>query len=145
MGRGFGLRQQTLGMPYRDRTLASLYPAFGSGPGAHGAPTGPSPSERTAPPICERQARALGFASSPTIKMIGRDIADELVESSCSERGELCGRGGGVDCRVWNYRGETHTEAPTGVIVEAILSEIGPSDPAQGGARRVRPGGGGVP
>jgi len=75
----------------------------------------------------EEQARALGFASSPTIRVNGRDIAGELIESSCSECGELCGCEGEVDCRVWDYRGERHTEAPTGLIVEAILAEVGPS------------------
>lgn len=72
----------------------------------------------------EEQARALGFVSSPTIRVNGRDIADELTESSCSECGELCGCDGGVDCRVWDYRGERHTEAPTGLIVEAILGDV---------------------
>ena len=74
----------------------------------------------------EEQARALGFVSSPTIRVNGRDIASELIESSCSECGELCGCDGGVDCRLWDYRGERHTEAPTGLIVEAILDEVGP-------------------
>jgi Domain of unknown function (DUF2703) len=80
----------------------------------------------------EKQARALGFVSSPTIRVNGHDIAGELLESSCSECGELCGCDDGVDCRVWDYRGERHTEAPTGLIVEAILAEVGPS---VGGAR----------
>lgn len=75
----------------------------------------------------EEQARALGFVSSPTIRVNDRDIAGELIESSCSECGELCGCDGGVDCRVWDYHGERHTEAPTGLIVEAILAEVGPS------------------
>ncbi len=79
----------------------------------------------------EEQARALGFVSSPTIKVNGRDIAGELIESPCSECDELCGCDGGVDCRVWDYRGERHTEAPTGLIVEAILAELGPSDTAR--------------
>ena len=70
----------------------------------------------------EEQARALGFVSSPTILVNGRDIAGELIESPCSECGELCGCEGGVDCRVWDYRGETHTEAPRGLIAEAILA-----------------------
>lgn len=75
----------------------------------------------------EEQARALGFVSSPTIRVNGRDIAGKLLESSCSECGELCGCEGEVDCRVWDYRGEQHTQAPTGLIVEAILAEIGPT------------------
>jgi hypothetical protein len=73
----------------------------------------------------EEQVRALRFVSSPTIRVNGRDIAGELIESSCSECGELCGCDGGVDCRVWDYRGEQHTEAPIGMIVEAILAELG--------------------
>ncbi len=79
----------------------------------------------------EEQARALGFVSSPTIMVNGRDIAGEPIESPCSECGELCGCEGGVDCRVWDYRGEQHTEAPTGLIVEAILYEVAPSDSAR--------------
>ncbi len=79
----------------------------------------------------EEQARALGFVSSPTIHVNGHDIAGELIESSCSECGELCGCGGGVDCRVWDYRGEQHTEAPVGMIVEAIMAEIGSAGAAR--------------
>ncbi len=79
----------------------------------------------------QEQAHALGFVSSPAIRVNGRDIADELIESSCSECGELSGCDGGVDCRVWDYRGERHTEAPTGLIVEAILAEVGPSGTAR--------------
>jgi len=37
----------------------------------------------------EEQARALRFVSSPTIHVNGHDIAGELIESSCSECGEL--------------------------------------------------------
>ena len=32
---------------------------------------------------------------------------------------------------MWDYRGERHTEAPTGLIVEAILAEVGPSAAAR--------------
>ncbi len=79
----------------------------------------------------EEQARALGFVSSPTIHVNGHDIASDLIESSCSVCGELCGCGGGVDCRLWNYRSEQHTEAPVGLIVAAILAEIGPASAAR--------------
>jgi hypothetical protein len=78
----------------------------------------------------EEQARALGFVSSPTTRVNGRDVAGELTESPCSECGELCGCDGGVDCRVWDYRGERHPEAPTGLVVEAILAVVGPSGAA---------------
>ncbi|MBA3473658.1 MAG: DUF2703 domain-containing protein [Rubrobacter sp.] len=79
----------------------------------------------------EEQARALRFVSSPTIRVNGHDIAGEPIESSCSECGELCGCDGGVDCRVWDYRGEQLTKAPIGMIVEAILAEMGPMGAAR--------------
>jgi hypothetical protein len=69
------------------------------------------------------QARALGFVSSPTIRVDGRDIALELRESSCAECGETCGCNGAIDCRVWVWRGQEHTQAPTAMIVDAILRE----------------------
>lgn len=77
----------------------------------------------------EEQARAMGFVSSPTILVNGRDIASELIESSCSECGDLCGCGE-VDCRVWDYRGEKHLGAPAGLIVEALLAELAPTGAA---------------
>jgi hypothetical protein len=78
----------------------------------------------------EEQARTLRFVSSPTILVNGRDIAGVLIESPCSECGELCGCDGRLGCRVWPYRGERHNEAPAGLIVEAILAEIGRKDDA---------------
>jgi hypothetical protein len=47
----------------------------------------------------EAQARALGFVSSPTIRINGVDIAGELVESACDSCSESCACNGGVDCR----------------------------------------------
>src|ERR671920_1250195 len=89
----------------------------------------------------EEQAHALGFVSSPTILVNDRDIAGELIESPCSECGELCGCEGAIDCRVWDYRGETHTEAPLGLIAEAILlGAFGSSgDAPSGGAPESAP------
>jgi len=70
----------------------------------------------------EQQARALRFASSPTIRVDGRDIALELVESTCGSCGELAGQE--TACREWVYRGERYTEAPVGMIVEALLGAL---------------------
>ena len=75
----------------------------------------------------EQQARALRFASSPTIRIDGRDIALELAESSCG-CGEIAGKDTG--CREWVYRGERHTEAPVGMIVEALLGALYGQEPA---------------
>jgi hypothetical protein len=70
----------------------------------------------------DEQARKLQFVSSPTIRVNGRDIATEAVESECGADG--CGCGAGASCRLWRYAGREHTEAPVGLIVDAVLSEI---------------------
>ena len=70
------------------------------------------------------QARILGFVSSPTIRVNGHDIALELRESSCGECGEACGCDGAIDCRVWVWRGQEYTQAPTEMIVDAILRAV---------------------
>lgn len=61
------------------------------------------------------------LASSPTIRVDGRDIALDFRESECSECGELCGCEGGVACRTWLWRGREHLEAPREMIVDALL------------------------
>jgi hypothetical protein len=70
----------------------------------------------------EEQARALGFVSSPTLRVNGRDIAIEFRQSRC-ESCESCSCNGTVECRVWVWQGQEYTEAPQAMIVEAILQE----------------------
>jgi hypothetical protein len=72
----------------------------------------------------EEEARRHQFVSSPTIRMSGRDIAFEALESRCDSCTDLCGCTEGTSCRVWRYHGADHTEAPVGLIVEAILREL---------------------
>jgi Domain of unknown function (DUF2703) len=74
----------------------------------------------------EQKARALGFVSSPTIRVNDRDIALELRESRCESEACACADGGesAIDCRVWVHRGEEYTAAPVAMIVDAILSEV---------------------
>ena len=74
----------------------------------------------------EQRARALGFLSSPTIRVNGRDIALEFRESRCESEACACAADGGeaVDCRVWVYQDKEYTEAPVPMIVDAILSEV---------------------
>lgn len=69
-------------------------------------------------------ARKLQLVSSPTIRVNGTDIALELKETPCGT--EACTDGGGehIACRVWTYQGEELTEAPTGLIIDAVLREI---------------------
>jgi hypothetical protein len=70
------------------------------------------------------QAQAVGFVSSPTIRVNGQDIALELRESSCAECGEACGCDGAIDCRVWVWEGQEYTQAPPAMIVDALLRAV---------------------
>ena len=79
----------------------------------------------------EREAERLRFVSSPTIRADGKDIALDLRESPCEDCGELCGCKGGVSCRVWAGNGREHLEAPTEMIVEAILGAAAESPPQE--------------
>lgn len=72
----------------------------------------------------EEQARRHQFATSPTVRINGKDITFETLESECQSCTDLCGCDHGTSCRVWHYRGEDYTEAPVGLVVESILREI---------------------
>jgi hypothetical protein len=76
-------------------------------------------------------ARRHRFLASPTLRVNGRDIAMELRETPCDSCGERCGCEGGVSCRVWSWRGQEHRQAPTAMIVEAILQAIDDPRPAE--------------
>lgn len=91
----------------------------------------------------EAQAQALGFVSSPTIRINGVDIAGELVESACDNCSETCACNGGVDCRDWLWQGQRSHEPPLGLIVEAIMRHAGGANP--GSAILSPSGSGGVP
>lgn len=81
----------------------------------------------------EEQARRHRFEASPTIRVNGRDIAFETRVNRCDSCTDLCGCEEGTDCRVWLYHGQEHTEAPVGLVVEAVLhgvfGEASPSTP----------------
>jgi hypothetical protein len=77
----------------------------------------------------EEQARQYHFVTSPTIRINGRDIALETLESACDACTEQCGCPAGTRCRVWRYQGLDYTEAPVGLIVEAMLRDIYDSSP----------------
>jgi len=59
------------------------------------------------------------FVSSPTIRVNGIDICDEVKESDCKDSVELCGDN--VDCRVFVYDGESYEQPPAAMIVDGIL------------------------
>lgn len=85
----------------------------------------------------EEQAAQLGFVSSPTIRVNGRDIAAKLEESACGACSSIAGTE--VACRTWD--GETSASAAT--IVDAILRAVygsagaGPNAPAAAGTGSV--------
>lgn len=72
----------------------------------------------------EAEAQRHRFASSPTVRVGGRDIVFDTLESRCDSCTDLCGCQEGTDCRVWRYQGQEFTEAPVGLVVEALLREI---------------------
>ena len=72
----------------------------------------------------EEQARRHRFETSPTVRLNGRDIAFGTLESRCDSCTDLCGCDEGTNCRVWRYGGHEYTEAPVGLVVEAILGEV---------------------
>lgn len=84
----------------------------------------------------EEQALALGFVSSPTIRINGRDIQLEVRESLCPSCGDLCG--GDIDCRIWVYQGKEYPVPPKGLIIEAILREVY-KEPGKDNAEQPRP------
>ena len=70
------------------------------------------------------QAQVHHFVTSPTIRLNGRDIALETIESRCDSCADLCGCDEGTNCRVWLYQGQEYTEAPVALLAETILQEV---------------------
>ncbi len=72
----------------------------------------------------EEQARQYPFFTSPTVRINGKDMVFETLESACEACTDLCGCDDGTSCRIWLYRGETYLEAPVGLVVESLLREL---------------------
>lgn len=70
----------------------------------------------------EQRAGDVGLVSSPTIRVNGRDVSPDVRESECASCGELCGQG--VTCRTWTWQGESTTEPPKALLVDAIVREL---------------------
>ncbi len=77
------------------------------------------------------------FRSSPTIRVNGVDIMDEVHESGCCDCGSLCGKS--VDCRVFDHEGKQYTSPPKTMIVNAILKTVYAGAPAKRHAPYVLP------
>ncbi len=52
------------------------------------------------------QAKEYSLLSSPTIRLNGRDIAQDIRESVCESCGDLTENNTIVDCREWHYKGK---------------------------------------
>jgi hypothetical protein len=72
-------------------------------------------------------AEATQLAVSPTIRINGRDIQPDYIQNTCDSCGDLCACEGNVDCRLWQYRGEEHSAAPVGLIVESLVEAMVPN------------------
>jgi len=72
----------------------------------------------------EEQARQHRLVSSPTVRIDGQEIVTETLESQCETCTDLCNCEAGTACRVWRYRGQEFTEAPVGLLIEALLRAI---------------------
>jgi hypothetical protein len=69
----------------------------------------------------EKQALALGFVSSPTVRVRGRDAALDVKENPCTSCGELGGCE--ISCRVWTWHGIEYPVPPKAMLLDAILRE----------------------
>lgn len=66
------------------------------------------------------------FVSSPTVRVNGRDLCASVSENNCGCCSEISGAQ--VDCRVYEYGGETYEVPPRQMIAEAMLTAIFGSD-----------------
>ena len=67
-------------------------------------------------------AKQFRFLSSPTIRVNGQDICGFVKENSCRCCSEISGTD--VDCRVFEYNGESYEVPPKEMLAETILKTI---------------------
>ena len=72
----------------------------------------------------EAEAKVHALLSSPTIRINGRDIAQDIRESVCESCGDLTDNNTLVDCREWHYRGKVYSAAPLPMLLEAIMGAM---------------------
>lgn len=70
------------------------------------------------------EAKEHALLTSPTIRLNGRDIAQDIRESECESCGGLTVDNTSVDCREWHYRGKVYFAAPVPLLVEAIMAAM---------------------
>ncbi len=70
------------------------------------------------------EAKKHGLLSSPTIRLNGHDIAQDIRESVCESCGDLTDNNTVVDCREWHYKGKVYSAAPLPMLLEAIMGAM---------------------
>jgi hypothetical protein len=70
------------------------------------------------------EAKVLGLLTSPTIRLNGRDIDQDIRESECESCGDLTENNTRVDCREWHYQGQVYSSAPKPMLIEAIMKAM---------------------
>lgn len=71
-----------------------------------------------------QEAKENALLSSPTIRLNGRDITQDIRESICESCGDLTNNNTSIDCREWHYRGKVYFAAPLPLLVEAIMGAM---------------------
>ena len=71
-----------------------------------------------------QEAKDHALLSSPTIRLNGRDINQDIRESLCESCGDLTENNTMVDCREWHYRSKVYYAAPLPLLVEAIMGAM---------------------
>ncbi len=62
------------------------------------------------------------FLSSPTIRVNGQDICQSVSETNCGCCSEISDSD--VECRVYEYNGDTYEVPPKEMLADAILSNV---------------------
>lgn len=62
------------------------------------------------------------FLSSPTIRVNGQDICQTVAENSCGCCSDISGTD--VDCRVFEYNGESYEVPPKEMLAQAVLQAV---------------------
>lgn len=74
--------------------------------------------------LTPEEAKKYALLSSPTIRLNGRDVAQDIRESQCESCGDLTNSNIAVDCREWHYRGSVYSSAPLPLLIEAIMEAM---------------------
>lgn len=70
------------------------------------------------------EATAHALLSSPTIRINGHDIQQDIRESECESCGDLTDGSATVDCREWHYHGRVYTAAPLPMLLESLMDAL---------------------